>query len=97
MFLLSLGGSFIKVKPRSVPDVPAGGSVLYNNKVREGYWGLYLNGISSHCEWRGVEYGGDGAAGAPQGQELQNNMDNNNLISVYWKEEAAPYIYQKDN
>jgi hypothetical protein len=37
MFMLSLGGSFIKAKLWSVPDVPAGGSVLYSSKMREGY------------------------------------------------------------
>jgi hypothetical protein len=77
---------------RSVPDVPAGGSVPFSSKVREDYWRMYLSGISSRCEWHGVECGGDGAAGAPRGQELQNT-DNNSLTTVNWKEKAALYPF----
>jgi hypothetical protein len=59
-----------------LPDV-SGGS---NSKAREGYWWMYLSGISSRCASHGVEYGGGGAAGDPREQELQNNRGNNSAI-----------------
>jgi hypothetical protein len=85
MLVPSSGGSFIKGKQWMLPDVPVRGQYC-TEAIRGGYSTVYLNGISSRCVWHGAVCVGDGAAGGPRGQELQNNMHNNSNILSQYKE-----------